>query len=416
MALQDIAWTVILYATMSKSPNPDDMFCAMVVTLVLGSYSGCAVFLHRIWMCVYKSLLQKSLGALDMWDVKSIHSLRSSKTISNFWVKHRHNLGNSVFMSIIWLSIWLVVGSLEMGCALSYGWYFPEDVFPMYDIVNIMISSCLVVFGLLMLAVQKIMTVSDSFNISTELTMKCLVIMIFNTYSEMVAHTNLIAHAMDDKWTFTLVAVSGCLLLQLLIMDYHLYMTLRTSVNSSSKRYTVDVNMVLKDENLFTNFEEQLKREFNVENLNFLVSCIHYSRTVIAQGQFGIGTSFTELENETFNMLNWRGTLGEEDADPNKIARFIYNEFCVRGAPQEINLNENTSRRLSTRMKNLSNVYNYAEPELFIEAFDFIKDQLENDSVIRFKRRMNLPRGVQFHTDSIEGLGYGLPLLASRTQ
>merc|ERR1719510_2613482 len=107
-------------------------------------------------------------------------------------------------------------------------------------------------------------------------------------------------------------------------------------------------------------FEEQLKKEFNVQNLNFLVSCIHYSRTVIAQGQFGIGTSFTETEIETLNMLNWRGTREDENTDPNKIARFIYNEFCVRGAPQEIDLHENTSRRLSARIRNLSNVCNYA--------------------------------------------------------
>ena len=99
---------------------------------------------------------------------------------------------------------------------------------------------------------------------------------------------------------------------------------------------------------------------------------------MIARGQFGIGTSFTETENETFDMLNWLGPIGEKDTDSIKIGRFINNEFCVRGAPQELNLNENISRRLSARMKNLSNVYNYAERELFTEAFDFIKDTLTN--------------------------------------
>jgi len=150
-------------------------------------------------------------------------------------------------------------------------------------------------------------------------------------------------------------------------------MTMRTSVNPRSKRYTVNLNMVLKDKNLFTMLEKQLEREFRVQNLNFLVSCIHYYGTVIAQGKFGIGASFTEIESNTFDMLNWLGAIGDEDTESFKMARFINNEFCVRGAPQELNFNENISRRLSARMKNLSNVYNYAERELFIEAFDFKK-------------------------------------------
>jgi len=317
-------------------------------------------------------------------------------------------------MSMFWFSIWLVAGSLELVYGLSSDVYFPEE-FTTFCIFQITALGFIQVFGLLMLALQKFMTVSESFNISGELTMNCLVIMILGIWEESLWHTKLIV-AEADKMTFSLVLVSGGVLLQLFIMDYHLWMTMRTSVNPRSKRYTVDLNMVLKNENLFKKFEKQLKREFGVQNLNFLVSCIHYNRTVIAQGKFGIGTSFTETENETFDMLNWLGPIGEEDTDSSKIARFIDNEFCVRGAPQELNLNENISRRLSARMKNLSNVYNYAERELFTEAFDFIKDTLTNGPLIRLKRGLNLPRGVQFHSDSIEGGGYGSPLLASRTQ
>merc|ERR1719357_1451066 len=125
---------------MSKSPNLADIFCAMTVTVVLGGYSGYLLFFHRIWMCVYKSLLQKSLGALDMWDVKAIRSSRSSKAISNFWVKHRHTLGNSIFMSMLWFIFWLIAGGLELGYALSYGWYFPPGVFPTYNIINLTMS------------------------------------------------------------------------------------------------------------------------------------------------------------------------------------------------------------------------------------------------------------------------------------
>merc|ERR1719320_7241 len=139
MALQDIAWTVILLCGVGENPNPDNLFRAMVVTVVVG-YLGYALFFHRIWMCVYKSLLQKSLGALDVWDFLSIRRLRTSNAISNLWVKQRHTLGNSLVMSVVWFIIWLLTGSLEMYYALSYGWYYPEDTYPAFDIINITIS------------------------------------------------------------------------------------------------------------------------------------------------------------------------------------------------------------------------------------------------------------------------------------
>jgi len=367
-------------------------------------------------MCVYKSFLQSSLGAKGMSDGSSIHSLHSSRATSNFWVKHRSNLGNSIFMSMFWFIFELINGSVWLWYALSSEWYFPEDINSTYAIIHIAAGSFTLVFALLMLALQWCMTVSESFNISAELTMSGLVMIISWILWWTLWQTKLIVYGVADKMTISIVLVSGYILIQLLIIDYYLWMTTRTSVNPRSKRYTVDLNMVLKDENLFEKFKKQLKREFRVQNLNFLVSCIHYKRAVIAQGNFGIGTSFSESDSETFDMLNWLGAIGDEDTDPCKTARFIHNEFCVRGAPQELNLNENISGRLSARMKNLSNVCNYAERELFSEAFDFIKDTLANDSLIRLKRGLNLPHGVQFHTDIIKGHGYGSPLLASRTQ
>jgi len=404
-ALLDIASTVKLWLSISKSNNPIDIDYAIIFTLTLGWYSSWALFFHRIWMCVYKSFLQNSLGALDMWDVCS---LRSPRAGSNFWAKHRYYLGNSTFMAISWLSIFLVFWSLELWNHLSST--------TAWDNFQITAKSSMLGFGLLMLALQKLTTVSESFKISAELTMNCLIMIIVLISKLILWKTKLIVWPSDEKLILSQVIRSGEVFLQLLIMNYHLWMPMRTSVNPRSKRYTVDLNLVLKDKNLFTKFEKQLKREFRIQNLNFLVSCVHYYRTVRAQGNFGIGDSFTETESDTFDMLNWLGAIGDDYTDPSKMARFINNEFCVRGAPQELDLDENISRRLSVRMKNLSNVYNYAERELFSEAFDFIKDTLANDSLIRFKRELNLPRGVQFHTDRTEGHGYGSPLLASRTQ
>jgi len=267
-----------------------------------------------------------------------------------------------------------------------------------------------------MLTVQTFFTVSDSFNICAELSMKCLVIMSFVIYAEILLRTNFIAQSTQDKLVKYIVVISGELLLQIFITDYHLYMSSRSFGKSRGNRYTIDLNMVLKNIYLFREFEDQLKREFHVENLNFLVSCIHYRRTVTRQGHFGIGTSISECENETFEMLNWRETMPDEDRDPNKIARFIYSEFCVQGAPQQISLDNDTFKRLSARMRSLSNIYNYSEQDLFSEAFDLIYNQLDNDPLIRLKRKLKFPRDIPAQRDRLDSQGYGITLLTSKLE
>jgi len=294
--------------------------------------------------------------------------------------------------------------------ALSYGWYYPEDTYPAFDIINITISGSMLGFGLLMLAVQTIFTVSDSFNICLELTMKCVVILGSITYIEILEHTDLILYGMENnKWTYFLLVISGEILLQILITDYHLWSNLSWSPKTSSRdRYTIDLKMVLKDSDLFTRFEDQLKQEFSLENLNFLVSCINYRRIAIRQGNFGIESSFSETEHETFHMLNWRETIADDNCDPNAIANFIWNEYCARGAPQEINLDKETRQRLSARMGKLSNVYNNAQLDLFSEAYHLIYDELENDPVLRFKKNLTISCGIQ-SCDNIDD--YGMSLL-----
>jgi len=152
---------------------------------------------------------------------------------------------------------------------------------------------------------------------------------------------------------------------------------------------TIDLEIVLKNENLFKAFEKQLRQEFSIENLNFLVSCIQYRRTVLFQGA-NESSSQLDSEPENFEQLHWRDsvkpeTLAKRNSNIPKMARYIYNEYCERGAPQWINLDRQTARALSNRIKNLSNICDYPELDIFSDAFNHIHDLLSNDPLRRFK-------------------------------
>jgi len=407
MALADISYTVLLYETVGESPKWfDSLFWAYLVTNV-AIFLSLTLYFHRIWMCIYKSLLQKSLGLLDMWDPQAIHELRSSTDLSHFWVRCRHTLGNPNVMSVAWFIIWLLVSSLLLWYA-QRGYMYPQSHFANWEIVTLVFSSWIVGFTLVMLVLQWCFTVSDNFNIRTELTMKSLIVACVPIFTETVWHTNWPVKNQIDKTIILLLVLTGELFLQILIMDFHLYMSSRSCGKSSG--YDINIRRVLKDEELFRKFEEHQQREFNLQNLNFLVSCIHYRRAAMRQGQFGIG-SISNSKNES-EMLYWRELAAEEDLDPNKIARFIYGEFCVQGAPQEIKLHDETSKNLSARVRNLSNICNYAEPDLFDEAFDLIHNHLDEESMLRFKRDLMCPPGIHFHKDISQSLG--IPLLGSR--
>jgi len=341
-------------------------------------------------MVVYKSLLQKSLSAIDIWDIKMFSGSRSRKSLSNVFIKYRHSLGNPTFMSLVWFFIWLLVSGLEIWfsftCDLACD---RENSIPPYDIVNIIVMVFLVVLGLTLLTVQKCITVSDSFRINSELTWKTLVIAIFFVWSYLILETHIIVYS--HHGTYFIMSFSIELLLQIFITDYHLWkITFKKTVK---KRSTLTLDMVLKDEEWFARFQDQLKQEFSVENLNFLVSCIHYCRSVMLQGDFGIESSSsneTEFDNEGERRLNWRKTLASVENDPNEIARFIFEEYCQQGAPQEVNLTEQMRKRLAGRMKMLLNVCNYAERDIFSEAFDCIYNLLSNDSMLRFNQGISV--------------------------
>jgi len=175
---------------------------------------------------------------------------------------------------------------------------------------------------------------------------------------------------------------------------------------------TIDLNIVLKDEDLFKKFEELLMKEFRIEYLNILVSCVFFRRTVYCQGNFGIESSGLESDSNYFNMLNWRETIANEHEDPKERARSIYSEFCAEGALQQITLNGQTLKSLSRRVKDLSNIYDHVDQGLYTEAFNLVYDRLDKDLVSRLKARLNSCRRNKLCSCSINGRNHETSLLA----
>lgn len=211
---------------------------------------------------------------------------------------------------------------------------------------------------------------------------------------------------------------------------------------------------VLENEGLFQAFERHLKREFSLENLNFIVAVVHYRRLCdershnmphnnskrihgrnksrevkeismqpyrISRNAHSGDTSImvsagtpvslisgrgvdSELRKSPASYfspcdrskmsenvskqnprLNWIKSNIEVSADKQDNAVFIFDEYCDRGAPQEINISRGARDELVEffsrpviRPDELNTIFN--------RAFDSIMDLLANDSFRRFRR------------------------------
>lgn len=375
-----------------------------VISAYVYNYITYALFFHRIWMVFFMPLFQKSLLNFDILEAKAV---RSRNTLSNVWVKQRHRLGNSLVMFVIWFFFCCVFSGLTIYYGYRCGYKcLTSDYDQPPSLVHDVAAGCLVIFGVSMLCVQKFFTASDTFGISTELAIKVTVIATFCTISGLILKTEETTSV--DKIMWTGILATSSLLVELFVTDYYMWaMTSRTtrSKNTTIVHDTIDLDIILKNENLFKKFEKHLTQEHSIENLNFLVSCIQYRRTVLYQGAIE-SSNCSDSEPENFEQLHWRNsvkpqTLANRNSNIPKMARLIYNEFCQTGSPQWINLGKETARLLSRRIKNLSNICDYPELDIFSEAFDCIRDLLSNDSLRRFK--MNLDNDSKYYSGGLNG-------------
>jgi len=197
----------------------------------------------------------------------------------------------------------------------------------------------------------------------------------------------------------------------------------------------IGVTDVLECPSLFQAFERHLKREFTLEHLNFIVAVVHFRRLCdernrgqsrkikLIRGEDDVPKSreismqawdsaMNVCGSDTSNgssvatstlssagrrvssnrrrsrptpRLHWIKSQIKREADKQTTATFIFDEYCDRGAPQEINLSKEDRDHLIQFFSHseldddeLSNIFN--------RAFDSVLDLLENDSLRRFRR------------------------------
>jgi len=220
---------------------------------------------------------------------------------------------------------------------------------------------------------------------------------------------------------------------------------------------------ILDSESRSHAFERHLKREFSLENLNFIVAVVHYRRLCekvthnshstigmlnlekktcrkmqeISMQPFGLSCNPMSVDrsNGSYNsipptpscgplmseldtsspfcrsavsdlgntakhrskrtpLLSWIDSKMELCADKEKIALFIFDEYCNRGAPQEINLGRRERNELVEFFS-----HSIEDPDklntIFDHAFDSILDLLENDSLRRFRRHYRCSKMIK---------------------
>merc|ERR1719317_564881 len=94
-------------------------------------------------------------------------------------------------------------------------------------------------------------------------------------------------------------------------------------------------------------------------------------------------------------MLYWIKSDIEVSSDMEDTAFFIFNEYCDRGAPQEINISKRERKELfeffSSSLIDPAELYTIFDP-----AFDSVMDLLENDSLRRFRRNSSCNKFVKW--------------------
>jgi len=195
---------------------------------------------------------------------------------------------------------------------------------------------------------------------------------------------------------------------------------------------------ILECQSLFQAFEKHLKREFSLEHLNFIVAIVHYHRLcegrkhIVQTRKFVLQDtpqtmattcqqcgefSLTGRETSTGSpmssrycvdssptsapihwspncrnsprrnspRLDWIKSQIAEGADMEHIATFIFDEYCDRGAPQEINIGKKERDKLVEFFSR-----SLRDPAVLITIFDpafySVLDLLANDSLRRFRR------------------------------
>jgi len=334
-------------------------------------------------MLVYKSKLQLYLCKFNVDDIllandkntpllrgitsRSMIANTMKSCLDNFSEEYGRPLGNSSIMSKVFMVYGLLITVIYLATVLN-GYGVPslfETSFKPYDYVNMVTLTIFIGFNVLY-AHYTMINFSDSFRFTGEvLTVSCLIVVGFLVYWLVLRG----AEYTQGHPAIAFFALIGTSLLILLTIDWNLYKARVWSCPRSPSNLMIDD--ILGISSICKQFEEHLTKEYSLENLNFLKTCERYHELLLQSDIWSISSVETEYK---FSM--------DIPSRKSSMARYIYEQFCVRNAPQEINLSREIIRKLRDHFENYDSPFT---AEIFDDAIECIKDLLANDTLRRFK-------------------------------
>lgn len=401
----------VTYTLHIESTYTWDMLVTVNI-LMLGLY---ILYFYRAWMLWYKNRLQCSYLGMVVDDIPESEvditgegQDRSTKSAiaDDFWVRKRPIIGNSKWVSLMGICAFAILTGINIAIVWNLDLNSLKGLdFQPYDYYDMTVSALFISSGLLISGCAMI-KVEDSFMFTTEIRMVSVSLIlglslfwIFYRRERMTA---------DHKLKVSFNILQSTALVILITVDYNLYMASKLfspkeepSETPASK--TLSMDDVLHNETIFRQFEQHLKKEFSIENLNFLKTVIylrqirHRPRQSVDRSNSGARTprlqakdsltlpdriTATSVESVEELRMHWMRSTSKKHKRVTSVARFIYEEFCVVDAPQEINLGRLVMKKLQ---KHFSKSMTFPPPiNIFDEAYKSIVDLLTNDSLRRF--------------------------------
>jgi len=266
------------------------------------------VYFFRLWKLYYKSCLQlafsgRKRSSLDKEFSVKKHSCQhgdeyqklqsysqscseGASVRSSFYVRHRNTLGNSKFVVPVLVTTWVLFST----ALVVFGVMGNEDHEVLYTSDTIIKVVTLIPPCFLAVLFCWKTRIKDLFHIFNEL---AIALFLLNLDGMLYLFFNMsdVAGANGSRWAYMNSAFAYLLIIY--VMDYTIHIASVQSwidVNRIARGARKEAKKVLKDEctlfeileykPAFHAFETHLRREFAVENLNFIVEVVHFRRII----------------------------------------------------------------------------------------------------------------------------------------
>jgi len=291
-----------------------DSYSSLVLCLVFGHYAAMDVYIYRVWLFYYKCKLQNefekvrrkppNLGRTtimkDLLDLTPETKIKIEITTEGEWkedlvekwpkpdsvrkscfVRYRHILGRSMLNKAFWLLFWICE-------CIVVTWTFQrrsrnKDIrWTTHELADEFFT---MIAQLLCLAVLFFFPSDDMFHIKIELRL-----IFFISTVEIVLYYTFLYQIGTPVAYLSLAICELCIMVAITCSNWKAVhnrcccSTVPILANSSyqlldsNSDSEVTIIHILECESLFQAFEKHLKREFSLENLNFIVAVEHYRR------------------------------------------------------------------------------------------------------------------------------------------